>query len=169
MDKIKNDSDFRTPDEELVLLQEEISGIRSLIREATIKLGQIERHVKRAFPKYKPIKVSSTKKINSTIMDGNKSSLTRETALKYFDTLRHIAQNEGDNSIEKRLSILSMADMRYLSQELGLPSGSKLSRSKLKSGILGRLNESILLSRNVNITKSRAGNKTDPSDNDDKK
>lgn len=153
LDKINSNSDFRTQIEELVHLQEEISGIRSLIREATSKLNQIERHLKRAFPEYKPVK---TNFVNKRVLGEEKTTLVRESALKLFDSLRQVAQDEGGNAIEKRLSALSMADIRYLSQELGLPSGSKLSRTKLNSGIVGRLNESIMLSRNINISHARA-------------
>ncbi len=156
LDKIDNNSSFRTPVEELVHLQEEISGIRSLIREAIAKLNQIERHVKRAFPEYKPAKTIPTSKSDAKVQD-EKPTLTRASALELFDTLRQVAQNEGGSAIEKRLSALSLADIRYFSQELGLPSGSKLSRTKLNSGIVGRLNESIMLSRNINISHSRTG------------
>lgn len=162
MDRVERDAGFRTPVEELEHLQNELAGIRSLLREATVKLGQIERHVRRAFPDYKPAKTVTSGKSQARSPEENKPSLVHETALELFDTLRHIAENEGSSAIERRLSELSMANIRYLSQELGLPSGSKLSRTKLNNGIVGRLNESILLSRNINVTQSRSEQEMQP-------
>jgi len=155
LDSLDKDSGFRTPVEELKHLENELAGIRSLLREATTKLAQIERHVWRAFPTAKSTKGAIPGKSQARRQE-DKPSLVHETALELFETLRRIAQSEGGSAVEKSLSELSMADLRFLSQELGLPSGSKLSRAKLNSGISGRLNESILLARNVNITLSRS-------------
>lgn len=157
MDRIDEDSHFRTPGEELEHLENELAGIRALLREATVKLSQIERHVRRAFPDAKPAKKAPAVKSRARGSEENKPTLVHETALELFETLRHIAENQGSGAVEKRLSALSFPDMRFLSQELGLPSGNKLSRAKLNTGIVGRLNESILLSRNINVTPSRSG------------
>jgi hypothetical protein len=159
LDRVDRNSGFRTPVEELEHLENELAGIRSLLREATAKLAQIERHVRRAFPDAKPARTPPQCKPQTGGPDEDKPSLVHETALELFEALRHTAENEGSNAVEKRLSELSVADVRFLSQELGLPSGSKLSRARLNSGITGRLNESILLSRNINVTPSRSGQK----------
>jgi hypothetical protein len=163
LDRIDKPVDFHTPVEELELLQSELAGIRSLLSEITAKLTQIERHVRRAFPDAKPARTGTAKpRIDNA--DKDKPSLVHDTALELFETLRQVAVNEGSGAIEKRLSELNMADVRFLSQELGLPSGSKLSRTKLNAGIVGRLNESILLSRNVNVTQSRSEQETEAYD-----
>ena len=163
MDSLDKDSGFRTPAEELEHLQNELAGIRSLLREATVKLAQIERHVRRAFHDAKPTKTAPAGKPQVCNAGEDKPSLVHETALELFETLRRVAESEGGDAVEKRLSELTMADVRFLSQELGLPSGTKLSRAKLNSGISGRLNESILLSRNINVTPSRAEQWAGPS------
>jgi len=161
LDRIDKDSDFRTPVEELEHLENELAGIRSLLRDATAKLSQIERHVRRAFPDAKPVRVATADKPRAHGSEENKPTLVHETALELFETLRHIAENQSGSAVEKRLSELSVVDIRFLSQELGLPSGSKLSRTKLNTGIVGRLNESILLSKNRNVTQSRSEQKTE--------
>ncbi len=121
MDRVDKDSGFRTPVEELEHLQDEMAGIRSLLREATNKLAQIERHVRRAFPDAKPGKTISLSKPQAGGPEGSKPSLVHETALQLFEVLRDAASNEGSRAVEERLSKLSIADIRFLSQELGLP------------------------------------------------
>lgn len=160
MDEIVKNQDFRTPVEELAELQRDLTEIRTLLREVTAKISQIERHVWRAFPTAKPAKTAMAKKAKTNKDQAGGQTLAHDTALKFFDTLRHTAEKEGNDAMEKRLSELSMADVRFLSQELGLPSGSKLSRKKLYAGITGRLNESMLLSKNINVTPSRSEQET---------
>lgn len=51
---------------------------------------------------------------------------------------------------------MAVADLKLMAHELGLSFDSKPSRKALASAIIGRIDESVMLSRNTNLTPSRA-------------
>jgi len=153
---MNNNSDFRSPLEEFEHLNSELTEIKAILRDIAVRLNQIERHARRAFPGVKLPKKSTTSSQRTRIAENSEPTLTRDEALMLFETLRELAQKEGGAAIEKRLMDLSMADLRFLAQGLGVSMGSKPSRKKLNAGITGRVNESILLSKNVNVTEPRS-------------
>lgn len=75
---------------------------------------------------------------------------TREELLAYFDSLVLITRKSGHEAAAQELGKLDTATRCFLAIELGVPRGSKAAVTR---GILGRVCESILLSKNWNVTK----------------
>lgn len=151
---MSNDSPFRTPTEELQRLEQQIAQAREALREIAARLSQIERHVKRAFG------VQKTRAVNRAVNAGPASvapdaapTLTQAEALKLFDELPAIWARDGRPAVEQRLSELTLPDLKVLAQELGAPLARKPSRKSLVSAVVGRVNESVLLSTNRNVTQ----------------
>jgi hypothetical protein len=153
---MKNDTGFRSPLEELEYLNSQVAEIKVLLRDVVARLNQVERHARRAFPNVQLPKPSAATGQRRQTTEGTEPTLTRDTAASLFETLRNLMQEEPAGAVEKELAGLGMADLRFLAQELGVSLGSKPTRKKLNSGIMGRINESILLSKNVNVSKPRS-------------
>jgi hypothetical protein len=51
---------------------------------------------------------------------------------------------------------MSQPNLKLLAHELGLSFASKPSRKALATAIIGRINESVMLSRNTNVTAPRS-------------
>jgi hypothetical protein len=79
--------------------------------------------------------------------------MTAEEALRFFDRLVEAARAEKRASAERELEQLSPPDLRLLARELGLPGGKRVSRRSLLGSIAGRISESLMLSKNVNLTQ----------------
>jgi len=146
---------FRTTNEELTKLLNEISDIKSTLKEIGGAVFRIERHVKRSFglttPASTPKSANSKPKPRQTELE--KPSISPEEALRLFDKLAEEWGKTGSEEVEKRLSAMSIPDLKLMAYELGVTFSSKPSRRPLVSGILGRLNERALLSKNVNVTR----------------
>jgi hypothetical protein len=57
--------------------------------------------------------------------------------------------------VDARLQEMPVHDLKLMAHELGLSFASKPSRKSLMSAVIGRINESVMLSRNTNVTPSR--------------
>ena len=149
---------FRSKEEELQRLTQEIAEIKAGIKEISAAVGRIERHVKRSFgipPKPKRQSKSSA--------DGEKNkqskdepSITPEEALSIFDDLSSSFNLENYQEIEKRLQGMIVPDLKLIAHELGVTFSARPSKKALCSGIIGRLNERAMLSKNINVTPSQA-------------
>ncbi len=151
---------FREPAQELRHLTGEISELKSLLSDMSKRLGQIERHVNRAFsvPNTPSAKKKTTEKSfpEEAIIDG-------EQALKMFDELASAWSMENRRTVEDKLKSMIVSDLKVMAYELGLTFKSKPSKKTLCSGIMGRINERIMLSKNINITQPKS-KETDNSD-----
>jgi len=148
-------SPFRTKDEELAALTREISEVRALLREIAGRLGRVELHVKRAFgPKAPPPLRTSAPR--SPRPPAQPPSISPAEALGLFEDLIKLWRSRERSVAEQRLGELALPDLKLLAHELGLPTGSKASKRGLTSAIMGRVNESIMLSRNTNVTQPRS-------------
>jgi hypothetical protein len=155
---MNSDNVFRTREEELARLNSELAEIRGLLRDATSRLGQIERHVKRAFgvkesPKQPPPK--------SKEAGGEQPSISPEEALEQFRELTDLSREKGSTAVEERLGGMSIADLKLMAHELGVSFSSKPSRKKLHAGIRGRISESVMLSPNRTGPAPSAGRQTE--------
>jgi hypothetical protein len=151
---MSNDSPFRTPTEELQRLEEQIAQAREALREIAARLSQIERHVKRAFGVQKTRAVDPAANARSApVAPDAAPTLTQAEALKLFDEFPAIWARDGRPAVEQRLSELTLPDLKLLAQELGAPLPRKPSRKSLVSAVVGRVNESVLLSTNRNVTQ----------------
>lgn len=148
---------FRTPEEELARLNKELEETRAVLREAVARLSQIERHVKRAFGIQSTPKVAPPK---SKEPGSEKPSISSEEALALFRDLTDLSRDRGIATVEERLGHMSIADLKLMSHELGVPL-SKPTRNSLHTGIRGRVRESEMLSRNQNVTIPLSGKVVD--------
>lgn len=146
--------DFRTPSEELERLQEEIAETKDVLREMLARLSQIERHASRLSPGWKRA-AQSTNHPTSEIA-GADSSMSRSQALQVFDGLVDSWRQRGYEAVQGQLAKLQLPELVVLARELGVPVG-KPSRKGVTHKILGRVKESVLLSRNVNVTPPSHG------------
>ncbi len=153
-------SAFKSASEEVAALMRELTQIREVLRDISNRVGQIERHVKRAFTipakdKSKPIRQQSANA--GGVM---KPQITSADALREFDELVSVCRDHGPETIINRLNAKDHSELRVIAVELGLPAGSKVSRKQLTSSIAGRVRESLLLSTNRNVTEPRSASAT---------
>ncbi|HEY3353160.1 MAG TPA: hypothetical protein VGQ83_07940 [Polyangia bacterium] len=148
---------FRTPVQELENLTQEIREIKELLRDLAGRVGRIEQHAKRAFGVTAPAgqrrPPSRGAPRPATPVE---SSLTRDEALKQFDELTHLWVERGGGAVERRLADLDLPDLRFIAQELGIAVASKPGRKTLATEIINRVNQSVMLSQNKNLTPPRS-------------
>ena len=148
---------FRSKDEELEKLLREISEIKAAIKDISSAVARIERHVKRSFdiasnPKSAKQGAQPREGRKGTL---EKPSITPQQALELFDELSSKWDRSNPQVIEKQLQEIAVADLKLLAHELGIAFKNKPSRKSLCSGIVGRLNERAMLSKNMNISPSQ--------------
>lgn len=152
---------FRNKEEELERLTKEIADLKATMKVMASSLSRIERHVKRSFgipPKSKP----SSKPITSrkgTERKKEEPTITADDALRIFDELSESWGKEETTLIDGKLQEMIVPDLKLIAHELGLTFNGKPSKKTLCSGILSRLNERSMLSRNINITSPRTDKK----------
>ena len=150
-------STFRSKEEELQRLIQEVADIKSTLKDVSTTIGRIERHVKRSFgvmdkPKRSKNLTGSEK---TAILSRALPTITPERALTLFEELSATSRKEGYQEIEKKLRSMTVSDLKLMARELGITFPSKPSKKALFLGIIGRLNERRMLSKNVNITPSQ--------------
>lgn len=149
---------FRDAPEELRHVLEQIIELRRSLSEIAGRLAQIERHVKRAFgvPPNQDRKAGAPRPPRAVRPALPPPTLSPAQALAVFDELSPLLENRGREAVERRLSSLEVSDLKLIAQEVGAPLPRKPSRRALGAVILGRVNESRLLSRNRNVRSSRS-------------
>jgi len=145
---------FRSKEEELQRLTQEIAELKSAMKEMSASLSRIERHVKRSFgipPKSKsPIKNKPARK--STDQKKEEPTITPEEALKLFDEFSENWNADHPSLVKDKLQEMILPNLKLMAHELGVTFKGKPSKKTLCEGIMGRLNERAMLSRNVNVT-----------------
>jgi len=138
---------FNTPTEEITRLVEELRGAKEALRDVSRTLNQIEARIRRSFPSLFPKQVAGPK-TSETLSE--RPSLTPEQAMQVYEELvRHAKKGEQD-FVQQRLSGLGPADLNLLRKELGATIGKKkASRKVLENAILGRVRESVLLTKHA--------------------
>ncbi len=137
---------FRTPEQEAQELAREIRELKEILREISRKLGQIESRVKRAFPSALPTGSTASRRVRTPKL-GDEPTLTPQAALKLYDELVQVAKEGNREEVQRRLENLYLPDLALLCRELGVSLGKKKpSRKTLLNGVLGRVNESVMLS-----------------------
>lgn len=147
------DRDFRTPAEELRRLQQEVAETKAVLKDILGRLNQIQRHVSRLSPRPKKGDVTGD---TATEIAVAPSSLTASEALQVFDGLAQTWRQLGAEAVEDQLAKFPLPELVVLAKELGLPTG-KPSKRGITQKILGRVKESVLLSKNVNVTRPSSG------------
>ena len=154
---------FRNKEEELQRLTQEIADLKATMKDMASSLTRIERHVKRSFGVSSKSKSSEKTKPRqkSTERKKEEPTITAEDALKLFDELSESWDRQETTLIEGRLQEMTIPNLKLIAHELGLTFKGKPSKKTLCTGIMGRLNERSMLSKNVNITAHRTEYKND--------
>lgn len=136
---------FRTPEEEVKELTKELRELKDVLRDVSSKVAQIETRVKRTFPTLFPKTPTESRRPASKLTDP--PTISAQEVLKLYDDLVAMAKQGDRNEVQRRLETMCLPDLAFLSRELGVSSGkSKPSRKALLKGVLGRINESMMLS-----------------------
>lgn len=153
---MSDDTKFRSPSEEIERLTQEIAEIKSAMREIAGRLSQIERHARRSLGTPRSGKSPQSRPSQERPADSGAPTVSREEALKVFEDLTGIWRDRGGVEVETRLAQLGAPDLKLMAHELGLSFENKPSRRGLQDGIIGRIKESVMLSRNTNVTAPRS-------------
>jgi len=144
---------FRNKEEELHRLTQEIADLKSTMKDMAAALSRIERHVKRSFGISPKTKSSTKNKIaQTTERKKEEATITPEEALKLFDEFSENWGTGNASLIKGKLQEMTLPNLKLMAHELGVTFKGKPSKKTLCEGIIGRLNERAMLSRNVNVT-----------------
>ena len=147
---MNNQDVFNTPEQEAKLLAGEIHEVKEVLRELSRKLSRIESRAKRAFPTAFPKFPPRVKGVTSR-MGSATPTMTVEQVMRIYDEV--VGQAKGGNieKTRKRLDAMEVPDLNLLKTELGAPIGKKKpTKSVLIEAILGRVNESVMLTKHTN-------------------
>lgn len=138
-----------TLDEEVVQLVEEISELKEILREVSRKLTRIETKVKRGFSATSPKK--SEAQLSQVPANTTKlTALSSAEVLEVYEELRLTAKNGNEEQVREKLSAMDAAELNLMCWELGATlTGKSPSRKKMLDAILGRIKQSLMLSRHI--------------------
>jgi hypothetical protein len=143
---VSGDTDFRTPEQEILKLLDECSEIRRTLRSIGAQVGRMETRVKRAFPGV----VQKAKERSAKGTRSSTESITSEEALAEFDRIVSLATRGEADEAERALEARSADDLLAIARELGVSfSKSKPSARAIREGIIGKVRESVLLARHT--------------------
>lgn len=135
---------FRTPEEEVKELARELRELKEVLREILNKATQIEARARRTFPAAFP-KAPESRPPALKLTDP--PTISPQEALRLYDDLVLMAKHGNKEEVQRRLETMGLPDLALLARELGVSLGkSKPSRKALLKGVLGRINESMMLS-----------------------
>ncbi|WP_293352109.1 MULTISPECIES: hypothetical protein [unclassified Microcoleus] len=127
---------------------DEIGELKVILREVSKKLTRIEAQVKRGG-------LSAGSKTSEfpavAVADVEKpATLSTDNVLEVYEELRLQAKKGHELEVRQKLSAMSAADLNLMCCELGMPPSSKNpSRKKMFELIIGRIKQSLMLSRHI--------------------
>jgi hypothetical protein len=127
-------------------LVEQISELKEILRDVSRKLTRLETQVKRGL-----LSAGSKTSDIPTGADVNKpANLSAANVLEVYEELRLQAKNGNEEEVRKKLLAMSATDLNLMCCELGMPPSSKNpSRKKMFELIIGRIKQSLRLSRHI--------------------
>ena len=133
-------------EQESVGLVEEIGELKEILRDVSRKLTRLETQVKRGV-----LSAGSKTSDIPTGADVNKpANLSAANVLEVYEELRLQAKNGNEEEVRKKLLAMSATDLNLMCCELGMPPSSKNpSRKKMFELIIGRIKQSLRLSRHI--------------------
>ncbi|MBE9186940.1 hypothetical protein IQ270_20330 [Microcoleus sp. LEGE 07076] len=133
-------------DEESGGLIDEIGELKAILREVSKKLTRIEAQVKRG-----GLSAGSKTSELPAVADANKpANLSAGNVLEVYEELRLQAKKGHELEVRQKLSAMSATDLNLMCCELGMPPSSKNpSRKKMFELIIGRIKQSLMLSRHI--------------------
>jgi hypothetical protein len=136
-------------DEETVHLVDEIGELKEILREVSRKLTRIETKVKRGVTSATS-KTSEFQHSPATADVQRPADLSPENILQVYEELRLKAKNGKEQEVREKLLAMSATDLNLMCCELGMPPSSKNpSRRKMFELIIGRIKQSLMLSRHI--------------------
>lgn len=127
-------------------LVEEIGELKEILRDVSRKLTRLETQVKRGV-------ISAGSKTSDIPLgaDVNKpANLSPANVLEVYEELRLQAKNGNEEEVRQKLLAMSATDLNLMCCELGMPPSSKNpSRKKMFELIIGRIKQSLRLSRHI--------------------
>ncbi len=166
---MNEENPFNTTGEEAKRLVEEFRETKEAVREVSKRLSRIEVRMQRAFPSLMPKKAGNRREKEESV--AAEPTLAPEEAMHVYDELVELARKDNHQSVHDRLAGLGVADLNVLRQELGASLGKKKpSRKALEEAVIGRIRESVLLSRHSNReqTANRPDSAPDSADDERK-
>ncbi|MEG5035689.1 hypothetical protein [Microcoleus sp. AT3-D2] len=127
-------------------LVEEIGELKEILRDVARKLTRLETQVKRGV-----ISAGSKTSDIPRGADVNKPvNLATGNVLEVYEELRLQAKNGNEEEVRQKLLAMSATDLNLMCCELGMPPSSKNpSRKKMFELIIGRIKQSLRLSRHI--------------------
>ena len=127
-------------------LVEEIGELKEILREVSRKLTRLEAQVKRGV-----LSAGSKTSEFAAVAEVNKpANLSAGNILVVYEELRLQAKNGNEEDVRKKLLAMSATDLNLICCELGMPPSSKNpSRKKMFELIIGRIKQSLMLSRHI--------------------
>ncbi|MEG4520907.1 MULTISPECIES: hypothetical protein [unclassified Microcoleus] len=127
-------------------LVEEIGELKEILRDVARKLTRLETQVKRGV-----ISAGSKTSDIPRAADVNKPvNLSAGNVLEVYEELRLQAKNGNEEEVRQKLLAMSATDLNLMCCELGMPPSSKNpSRKKMFELIIGRIKQSLRLSRHI--------------------
>ena len=148
---------FRSKEEELQRLTQEIEEIKTSIREISAAVVRIEKHVRRSFgvPRKPSARTTSPAEKKEKKHTKDEPTITPNQALSLFDELSVSSDGISNPEVERRLEKMTVPNLLLVAKELGVTFATKPSKRSLCSGIVGRLKERAMLSKNINASLSQ--------------
>ncbi len=141
---------FNTPQEEAARLADELRQVKAVMKEMSRKLTQIETRAKRAFPAAFP-KATSRKRGGARTAAVGPPTMTRDQVMAIYDEAVRIAKGGDPGAAREHIEAVGLGDLNLLRTELGASLGRKKpSKPVLLEAVLGRLNESVMLTKHTN-------------------
>jgi hypothetical protein len=127
-------------------LVDEISELKAILREVSKKLTRIEAQVKQGV-----LSAGSKTSELPTVADVDQpANLSAGNVLEVYEELRLQAKKGHELEVRQKLSAMSATDLNLMCCELGMPPSSKNpSRKKMFELIIGRIKQSLMLSRHI--------------------
>lgn len=143
----------------------ELRDLKDILREVSGKLGRIERRLRLFFPESFP--KSERHKEKELELHEPTATINSQQALDLYSELVEIARTGKEQQLEARMASMGIADLALLVRELGAPLGKKPTRIALTKSLMGRLKQSIMLSRHtVRPSPERPSHQNETADGD---
>jgi hypothetical protein len=164
--------------EDVEALAGELRDLKEVMREVSGKLGRIEKRLRLFFPASFP---NQPRKERSPDLRDTPPTITTQQALQIYNELLDMARTGREQQVEARVAGIGLPDLALLVRELGAQVGKKPSRTGLTKSLMGRLKESVMLSRHtsrpssqstplgINEAEERAGTVPENSDEPDER
>jgi hypothetical protein len=129
---------------------DEIGELKAILREVSKKLTRIEAQVKRGGLSAGS-KTSELPAVTVAAADVEKpANLSADNVLEVYEELRLQAKKGHELEVRQKLAAMSATDLNLMCCELGMPPSSKNpSRKKMFELIIGRIKQSLMLSRHI--------------------